>query len=105
MDLLVNLKVYTLFETLTGESYKVCDLICNQPLNFTNSIMSSKLLTQGFLYHKLRKTFAKFYNWHFDLVKQFNSSLINLIEGAISHPHFDGDFLKKNKKKNTNPME
>jgi len=60
--------------------------------------MSRKLLKQGFLYHKLRKRFAKFYNRHFDLVKQFNSSLINLIEGGISHPHFCGDFLKKIKK-------
>ena len=31
-----------------------------------------KPLKQGFLYHKLMKTFAKFYNRHFDLVKQFN---------------------------------
>ena len=30
-----------------------------------------KLLKQGFLYHKLRKTFAKFYNRHFDLVELF----------------------------------
>ena len=59
---------------------------------------SRKLLKQGFLYHKLRKTFAKFYNRHFDLVEQFNYSLIHLIEGCISHPHFNRDFLKKIKK-------
>jgi len=50
-------------------------------------------LKQGFLYHKIRKTFAKFYNRHFDLVEQFNSSLIKFIEEGISHPHFYGDFL------------
>jgi len=67
--------------------------------NDRNSIINSrKHLKQGFLYYKLRKTFAKFYNRHFDLVEQFNSSLINLIEGGISHPHFYGDFLKKIKK-------
>jgi len=60
--------------------------------------MSRKLLKQGFLYHKLRKTFGKFYNRHFDLVKHLNSSLISLIEGGISHPHFYRDFLKKIKK-------
>ena len=60
--------------------------------------MSRKLLKQGFLYHKLRKTFGKFYNRNFDLVEPFNSSLINLIEGGISHPHFYGDFLKNIKK-------
>jgi len=57
-----------------------------------------KLLKQGFLYHKLRKTFANFYYRHFDLEEQFNSSLINLIEWGISHPHFYGDFPKKIKK-------
>jgi len=55
--------------------------VCNRAEDFNerNSIMSRKLLKQGFLYHKLRKSFAKFYNRHFDLVKQFNSSLSNMI--------------------------
>jgi len=58
--------------------------LCNRVDDFheQNSIMSRKLLKQGFLYHKLRKAFGKFYNRHFDLVKQFNSSLNNLIEGV-----------------------
>jgi len=47
---------------------------------------------------KILMTFAKFYNRHLDLVEQFNSSLIKLIEEGISHPHFYGDFLKKIKK-------
>jgi len=33
-----------------------------------------------------------------DLVEQFNSSLIKVIEEGISNPHFYGDFLKKIKK-------
>jgi len=71
--------------------------VCNkvEDVNDRNSIISRKLSKQGFLFHKLRKTFAKLYNRHFDLVEQFNSSLINLIEGGITHPHFCGDFLKK----------
>ena len=75
--------------------------VCNKVEDFNdrNSIISRKLLKQGFLYHKLRKTFAKFYNRHFDLVEQFNSSMIKLIEKGTSHPHFYGDFLKKIKKK------
>jgi len=38
--------------------------VCNKVEDFNdrNSIISRKLLKQGFLYHKLRKTFAKFYN-------------------------------------------
>jgi len=72
---------------------RVCTRV--EDFNERNSIMSRKLLKQGFLYHKLRKTFGKFYNRHFDLVKQFISSLIKLIEGGILHTHFYGDFLKK----------
>jgi len=70
--------------------------VCNKVDDFNdrNSFISRKLLKQGFLYHKLTKTFAKFYNRHFDLVEQFNSPLIKLIEEGISHPHFYGDFLK-----------
>jgi len=71
--------------------------VCNKVEDFNdrNYIISRKLLKPGFLYHKLNKTFARLYSRHFDLVKQFNSSLINLIDGAISHPHFYfyGDFL------------
>ena len=58
-------------------------------------IISKKLLKQAFLYYKLRKTFSKFYNRFFDLVKQINSSSINLIEEGLSHSHFYRDFLKK----------
>jgi len=49
-----------------------------------NSIISR----YDFLDHKLGKTFGKFYNRHFDLIKQFNTSLINLIKVGISHSHF-----------------
>ena len=46
--------------------------VCNKveilkDFNDRNSIISKKkLLKQGLLYHKLRKTIAKFYNRHFD---------------------------------------
>ena len=63
--------------------------------------MSKKTFKVGFLYHKLRKTFAQFYDMHFDLVKQFYSTFINLIEEvySVSHPQFYGDFLKQIVKK------
>jgi len=77
---------------------RVCNKVGDFNFNESNSIISRKLLKQGFLYHKLRKTFAKFYNRHFDLVQQFNSSLIQFIEWGISHPHFYRDFFKKIKK-------
>jgi len=42
---------------------------------------------------------GKCYNRHFDLVKVYNVSLINMIQGGISHPYFYGDFLKTKSKK------
>jgi len=74
--------------------------VCNRVEDFNerNSFMSCKLLKQGFLYHKLRKTFGKFYNRHFDLVKQFHSSLINLIEG-VYRIHFSMGISSKRLKK------
>ena len=62
----------------SSPTYGTCNRV--EDFNERNSRMSRKLLKQGLLYHKLRKTFAKFYNRHFYLVKQFN--LINLIEGV-----------------------
>jgi len=45
--------------------------VCNKVEDFNDrhSIISRKPLKQGFLYHRLRNTFAKFYNRHFDLVE------------------------------------
>jgi len=57
---------------------KVCNKV--EDFNDRNSIMSRKLLKQDFLYHKLMKTFDKFYNRQFYLVKHFYSSLINLMK-------------------------
>ena len=36
--------------------------------NTRNKVLTAKLLRQGYRYHKLRKTFSKFYWRHFDLV-------------------------------------
>ena len=35
-------------------------------LNTLNKVLTAKLLTQGYRYHKIRKAFSKFYRWHFD---------------------------------------
>ena len=35
-------------------------------------ILTAKLLKQGYRYHKLRKTFSKFYRHHYGLVSKFN---------------------------------
>ena len=43
-------------------------------LNARNKSLTAKLLQQGYGYHKLRKTFSKFYRRHYELVSKFNSS-------------------------------
>ena len=36
--------------------------------NTRNKLLTQKLLKQGYPYHKLRKTFSKFYRWYYDLI-------------------------------------
>ena len=37
-----------------------------------NKSLTAKLLQQGYRYHKLRKTFSKFYRRHYELVSKFS---------------------------------
>ena len=43
--------------------------------NNHNKFLSSKLLKQGYRYHKLRKAFSKFYRRHFELIEKYHVSL------------------------------
>ena len=43
--------------------------------NARNKSLTAKLLQQGYRYHKLRKTFSKFYRRHYELVSKFNVGL------------------------------
>ena len=56
------------------------------------------LLQQGYRYHKLRKTFSKFYRRHFELVSKFNVGLKTLLHQGLSEPEFYGDLVYKFKK-------
>lgn len=69
-----------------------------EDFNIRNLSMTKKLLKQGFLYHKLRKSFARFFHKYFAIVSKYNCSLKTLLKEGISHPNFYGDFLKKIKK-------
>ena len=53
-------------------SYNVNDFKCR------NKALTTKLLTQDYRYHKLRKTFSKFYRRHGGLVEKYNVSLRRL---------------------------
>ena len=47
--------------------------------NARNKSLTAKLLQQGYRYHKLRKTFSKFYSRHYELVSKFNAGLKTLL--------------------------
>ena len=67
-------------------------------LNTRNQISIAKLLKQGYRYHKFRKTFSKFYRWHYDLVSKFNMGLKSLLKQGLLEPEFYGDLVYKFKK-------
>ena len=55
-----------------------------------NQILTAKLLKQGYRYHKLRKTFSKFYRRHYDLISKFNTGLKSLLKQDLSEFEFYG---------------
>ena len=40
--------------------------------NTRNKVLTTKLLRQGYRYHKLRKALSKFYRRHLDIVSKYN---------------------------------
>ena len=67
--------------------------------NARNKSLTAKPLQQGYRYHKLRKTFSKFYRRHYELVSKFNVGLKPLLHQGLSEPEFYGDLVYKFKKK------
>ena len=67
-------------------------------LNIRNKMLTQKLLKQGYQYHKLRKTFSKFYRRYYDLISKFQVWLKSLLRQGLSEPEFYGDLVYKLKK-------
>ena len=44
-----------------------------------NKLSTQKLLKQGYRYHKLHKTFSKFYRRYYDLISKFQVGLLDLL--------------------------
>ena len=67
--------------------------------NAHNKRLIAKLLQQGYRYHKLRKTFSKFYRRHYELVSKFNVGLKPLLHQGLSEPELYGylEYKCKNK--------
>ena len=64
--------------------------------NSKNLQFTSKLLTQGYWYHKLRKIFGKFFRSYSDLLSKFGEiSFQEYITEGISHPVSYGDLVYK----------
>ena len=66
--------------------------------NTWNKLFTQKLLKQGYRYHKLRKTFPKFYIQYYDLISKFHVGLKSLWRQGLSEPEFYGDLVYKLKK-------
>ena len=66
--------------------------------NARNKCLTAKLLQQPYRYHKLRKTFSKFYRRHYLLISRYNVGLKTLLSKGLSEPEFYGDLINKFKK-------
>ena len=74
--------------------------VCNHVTDFNarNKCLTAKLLHQGHRYHKLRKTFSKFYRRHYEFISKYNVGLKTLLNEGFSEPKFYGDLVYKFKK-------
>ena len=64
--------------------------------NSKNLQITSKLLTHGYRYHKLRKTFGKFLRSYADLLSEFGEiSFQEYVTEGIYHPVFYGNLVFK----------
>ena len=91
LDLLVDFT-----DLLVDYWFDLFDLLVD--FNARNKSLTAKLLQQGYRYHKLRKTFSKFYRRHYKLVSKFNVGLKTLLHQGLSEPEFYGDLVYKFKK-------
>ena len=69
---------------------------CTSVLNYhsKNLQITSKLLAQGYRYHKLRKTFGTFFRSYSELLSKFGDiSFQEYLSKAITHPVFYGDLV------------
>ena len=56
--------------------------------NARNKSLTAKLLQQGYRYHKLQKTFSKFYRRHYEFVSKFSVGLKTRLHQAYRNRSF-----------------
>ena len=71
---------------------------CVADFNTCNKLLTQKLLKQGYRYHKVCKTFSKFYRWYYDLISKLQVGLKSLLRQGLLEPDFYGDLVYKLKK-------
>ena len=59
--------------------------VCNHVTDFNsrNKCLTTKLLQQGYRFHKLRKSFSKFYRRHYELISKYNVGLKTLLKFVL----------------------
>ena len=62
------------------------------------AMLLTSTFKQGHRYHKLRKTFSKFYRRYYDLISKFQVGLKSLLRQGLSEPDFYGDLVYRMKK-------
>ena len=63
-----------------------------------DKLLTHKLLKQGYLYHKLCKTFSIFYRRYYDLISKFQAGLKSLSRQGLAEPEFYSNFVHRLKK-------
>ena len=63
--------------------------------NKRNLFLTAKLLNQGYRYHKLRKTFSKFYHRNSDLIVKYNILTTELLKQGYQDHELCKVFLSK----------
>ena len=69
-----------------------------EDFNNRNRLLTGKLLKQGYRYHTLRKTLAKFYFRNLQLISKYKCNLRALFTSGISHPELYGGVINKRRK-------
>ena len=69
--------------------------VCNHVMDFNARKTNLQLC---YRFHKLRKTFSKFYRIHYKLISKFIVGLKTLLRKGLLEPEFSGDLFYKFKK-------
>ena len=64
--------------------------------NARNGCLAAGLLQRGYRYHKLRKTFSKFYRRHYELISKFNVGLLQVLQDPFTRPFYVRAFRNQN---------